>query len=188
MAAMARLRLRRGTLTLRDLPLPAGSLVIGRAEDADLRLDVPGVSPHHVRLTATAAGVDVQFLDGSASDPHKMPPTGPLTAGDCLTLGDYQLELLPTAAPRAQLVVLDGPQAGACLPLQKTETRLGRRGGTVLALTQTAAGLQVTLADGPADLAINGAALQTGQCLQPGDVLTLAGVSMRYEWLTGASA
>ena len=47
----------------RRFPLRSGALIIGRAADADVRIDSSGVSRHHARLTMTAGEARVEDLE-----------------------------------------------------------------------------------------------------------------------------
>lgn len=94
--------LRRGSTgavhAVREVPL-AGTLVVGRGPDVDLRLDSPIVSRVHLRVTAAADGALVEdlgsangtFVSGQRVESSRLHP------GDHVVVGPYQLEVAPPA-------------------------------------------------------------------------------------------
>ncbi|MCU1692710.1 MAG: hypothetical protein JWM64_1801 [Frankiales bacterium] len=79
---------------LTELVLPPGRLVVGRADDADVRLDDPTVSPRHALLEVGHDGAvtvrDLGALNGLAVDGVPV-VTATLNDGNRLDLGEVQL-------------------------------------------------------------------------------------------------
>jgi len=78
----------------REFPLREGVTVIGRAEDADLRIPLPSVSRQHARIVVSALGATLEDL-GSLHGSWRgmMPVRGavPLSSGDEIRLGTATL-------------------------------------------------------------------------------------------------
>lgn len=121
------------TLVLRDpsqrallAGAPAGwsALILGRAEEADLRLDHPEVSRRHARLTRQGADLVLQDLGSRAGTRvNGQVQTGPVTlrAGDLLALGPVEIEVRPAQDEHATVP----PEAVATLdPDTPDATRL----------------------------------------------------------------
>jgi DNA-binding winged helix-turn-helix (wHTH) protein len=74
----------------RELPLMDGANVIGRAEDATIRIDSPGVSRYHARILVSdgeATLEDFQSKNGTYLDGTRLPAPAPLTDGSQIRLG-----------------------------------------------------------------------------------------------------
>lgn len=95
----------------------SASVVIGRGEEADLRIDDEGVSRKHAKLVRAASGfinvldlgsTNGVFVNGSKID------LGVLQLGDVLELGpDVRLRLVDTSAPKTVPVADDVARAAA---------------------------------------------------------------------------
>ncbi len=83
-----------GAAVLTEVLLPAGSLVVGRADDADVRLDDPTVSPRHALLEVDPDGAvrvrDLGALNGLTVDGVPV-AEAQLHDGNRLDLGEAQL-------------------------------------------------------------------------------------------------
>jgi len=91
-----------------------GTLVIGSAETASVRLDDPHVEPEHTRVTASAGGALVEDLgdpggtfvnDAELRVPTRMEP------GDALQVGLSVLKLRSGAMPPSEVVTKPPPLA-----------------------------------------------------------------------------
>lgn len=82
--------------------LPIGKTTIGSSPRCNLRIQEPGVQPVHCLIVRDAEGLTVRrwaantLLNGAAFD------EAPLAEGDCLTVCNVELELLPTRPVEAQ--------------------------------------------------------------------------------------
>ncbi len=79
------------------VPLPLGRLEIGRGSEVDLRVDLPEVSRRHVALIARTEMLEVEDLgsiNGVLVNGVLLERQGPLQAGDRLTLGGVDFEVL----------------------------------------------------------------------------------------------
>ncbi|MCA8923218.1 MAG: GAF domain-containing protein [Planctomycetes bacterium] len=79
-------------------PLPPGPTSLGSAADNDLVLEGEGVQPHHAVVSLEADGLVLRDLFAGATAINDEPRTsGPLRAGDVLTLGRLRLRVLRVA-------------------------------------------------------------------------------------------
>ncbi|MFT3905891.1 MAG: FHA domain-containing protein [Steroidobacteraceae bacterium] len=91
--AVRELQVRQNGRVVARVTLMPGPLLVGRGEDAGLRLDGPFVSRHHCRITTTSDGILLEDLgstngvqvNGSRLRSHR------LTPGDRISLGDHSL-------------------------------------------------------------------------------------------------
>jgi DNA-binding winged helix-turn-helix (wHTH) protein len=77
-------------LDQREMPLMNGANVIGRAEDATLRIDSPGVSRHHARILVSdghARIEDYQSKNGTYLNGTRLSASAPLADGDEIQVG-----------------------------------------------------------------------------------------------------
>jgi two-component system, NtrC family, response regulator AtoC len=92
-------------------PLPRnGSLVVGRAPDADLQVKDPSVSRHHARLVVVGGEVHVADLgshNGVRVNGEFLERARPLQSGDVVTLGAITLVFHRGARPQPVRPVLD---------------------------------------------------------------------------------
>ena len=78
-----------------EIPLREGITVIGRAEDADLRIPLPSVSRRHARIVVTGLRATLEDLDsrhGSWRGTTRLQGVAPLAQGDEIRLGSAVLE------------------------------------------------------------------------------------------------
>ena len=115
-----------GTL-LREVTLEGGSLEVGRAEDAGLRLDSPIVSKRHAQFFRDLDGLRVRDLDSSNGTfvNGARAAQARIRTGDRVVVGPFEIE------------VADAPADGAPVRLRVLDTRnrarLDARGLTVSA-------------------------------------------------------
>lgn len=90
----------------RKVKLATGRIVIGRAEDAQIRVGSTDVSRHHCELLPTAQGVlvnDLDSINGTQVNGEAITTEFLLAPGNTLTVGPMQFRLLPrdpVTAPR----------------------------------------------------------------------------------------
>jgi DNA-binding winged helix-turn-helix (wHTH) protein len=95
--AVPALRGHRGPCVVWDrrvLPLEKGENVLGRAEDAAVRIDAPGVSRFHARIVVTEAGAlleDLGSKNGTYLGDRRLEGPAPLAEGDVFSLGRQAL-------------------------------------------------------------------------------------------------
>jgi DNA-binding winged helix-turn-helix (wHTH) protein len=78
----------------RSLPLVAGSTILGRADEADLRFDLPGVSRHHARIDIKHGAITLEDLgsrNGTYLRGERITGRAALTDGDEIRLGPVRL-------------------------------------------------------------------------------------------------
>jgi DNA-binding winged helix-turn-helix (wHTH) protein len=76
------------------LPLRIGENVLGRAEDCVVRIDAPGVSRHHARVTVSHQAALLEDLDsknGTHLHDRRLDAPAPLKDGDPFRLGSQTL-------------------------------------------------------------------------------------------------
>ena len=81
---------------LKQMPLWEGVNIIGRAPDAGVWIDAPGVSRHHARITVTASGAtleDLESKNGTFVRGERVAGTRALTDGDQIRIGPILLTL-----------------------------------------------------------------------------------------------
>lgn len=86
---------------LRPLP-PAGSVIIGRGADADIRLSYTGVSRCHARLHVTSEEIlliDEQSQNGTFLNGERISGARRLTSGDVISIGGITLVFHRAPAP-----------------------------------------------------------------------------------------
>ena len=74
----------------REIELPLGRFLIGRAENAGLSLDDPLVSRHHAAIDVTDSGatlVDLESRNGLRVNGKKLKGSRPLSLGDRVSIG-----------------------------------------------------------------------------------------------------
>jgi DNA-binding winged helix-turn-helix (wHTH) protein len=79
----------------REVPLREGITVIGRAEDADLRIPLPSVSRHHARIVVRGLEATLEDLGsrhGSWRGTTRLHGAIPLAQGDEIRLGHAVIE------------------------------------------------------------------------------------------------
>jgi DNA-binding winged helix-turn-helix (wHTH) protein len=79
----------------REFPLREGITVIGRADDADLRIPLPSVSRRHARVVVRGLEAHIEDLDsrhGSWLGPTQIDAPKRLASGDQIRLGTALLE------------------------------------------------------------------------------------------------
>ena len=80
----------------KQMPLWEGVNIIGRAPDAGVWIDAPGVSRHHARITVTASGAmieDLESKNGTFVRGERVVGPQPLNDGDQIRVGPVLLTL-----------------------------------------------------------------------------------------------
>jgi DNA-binding winged helix-turn-helix (wHTH) protein len=78
----------------RSIPMLPGANVIGRAADAAVQIDSPGMSRYHARVNVTTDQVTLEDLDsknGTFLNGHRIATASPLADGDEIRLGTTTL-------------------------------------------------------------------------------------------------
>ena len=78
----------------KSLPLAAGSTILGRADEADIRFDLPGVSRRHARIDVDGEGITLEDLgsrNGTFLRDERITGRASLTDGDEIRLGPVTL-------------------------------------------------------------------------------------------------
>lgn len=78
----------------KSLPLAAGSTILGRADEADIRFDLPGVSRRHARIDVEGATVTLEDLgsrNGTYLRGERINARATLADGDEIRLGPVTL-------------------------------------------------------------------------------------------------
>jgi DNA-binding winged helix-turn-helix (wHTH) protein len=99
-------------LDQREMPLMNGANVIGRAGDATIRIDSPGVSRHHARILVSdghARIEDYQSKNGTYLNGAPLSAPAPLADGDEIQLGRVVLifKVASTTSPTATVAHTD---------------------------------------------------------------------------------
>lgn len=118
---MARLVLKFRSQVLREIPIGAGPVTIGRASDNDVHIDDPAVSDHHARLFTQGdkmAIEDLGSLNGTLVNDARV-NRATLRDGDNIQIGEYLLQL--DTVHEASTTVADAVSAGRKTPLQDAE-------------------------------------------------------------------
>jgi len=92
----------------RELELPLGRFLIGRADDCQLPLDDPLVSRHHAAIDVTADGaklVDLESRNGVRLNGTRIGPPHRLSVGDKIGIGSAELVLVEQGDSAAQTLV-----------------------------------------------------------------------------------
>ena len=79
----------------RQIPLAEGDNIIGRAQDAEVWIDAPGVSRHHARVRLDGGAVTVEDLgskNGTTLNGHRVKAPTRLTDGSLIVLGTTVLK------------------------------------------------------------------------------------------------
>jgi pSer/pThr/pTyr-binding forkhead associated (FHA) protein len=113
---MARLVVKFESQVLREVPLGASPLTIGRAPDNDLHIDNLAVSDHHARLYTDGGKIiieDLHSLNGTYVNDLRIDRTA-LRDGDTIQIGKYQLQL--DTVHEISTTVADSVSGGRKLP------------------------------------------------------------------------
>jgi hypothetical protein len=93
----------------REMPLMEGANVIGRAEDATIQVDSPGVSRYHARIVLSDGGAtlaDAESKNGTYLNGTRLPAAAPLADGDEIRIGRVVLTFrVASATSPTQTVV-----------------------------------------------------------------------------------
>lgn len=89
----------------RDYPLPQGKFVIGRSEDAQLCLDDPLASRHHVALTLAGDTLTIEDLgsrNGVFLNRERVGFKLPVKHGDVIQVGSQEMSIVQKRSARAE--------------------------------------------------------------------------------------
>jgi predicted component of type VI protein secretion system len=92
----------------REIDLPVGRFLIGRAENTQLPLDDPLVSRHHAAIDVThesASVVDLQSRNGVRVNGQKLEGTRRLALGDRVAIGSTEVVFALRSEPATQTLV-----------------------------------------------------------------------------------
>ena len=92
---MAKLVLKFDNQILREVPLTAGPITIGRSPDNDIHIDNLAVSNHHARIYSDAGHLqleDLESLNGTFLNNSRV-TREPLRNGDVVTIGKHLIEV-----------------------------------------------------------------------------------------------
>ena len=96
----------------REMPLMDGANVIGRAEDATIQIESPGVSRYHARILVSDGGAtleDVQSKNGTYLNGTRLAASAPLSEGDQIKVGKVVLtfRVASTTSPTQTVAYTD---------------------------------------------------------------------------------
>jgi len=97
-------------------PLPAGDHVLGRSEEAEVRIEAPGVSRLHARIVVTDEGATIEDLaskNGTFVGEHRLTGPASLHDGDHIRLGRQLLVFRRAGAAAPTWTESPPPRTGA---------------------------------------------------------------------------
>jgi pSer/pThr/pTyr-binding forkhead associated (FHA) protein len=92
---MARLVLKYQSAVLREIPIAALPLTIGRAPDNNIRIDEPSISDHHARLSLEGEKLvieDLRSMNGTSVNDQRV-TRATLRDGDNIQIGEHILQV-----------------------------------------------------------------------------------------------
>ena len=196
---MAKLVISLDGMNVRDFPLQAGRITVGRNSSNDIVLNEPVVSGEHaaIQLQPAPSITDLNSTNGTRLN-GKAVTKASLQHNDVIKIGSHELHFVDVGVqdfaatmilqaelaelkeepPTAALKLLNGPRAGEVMRIEKRRTALGKPGVQVAVILHTPDGyelLPVSLADIELNTCINGALVKAEpQLLQDGDEIAIA--------------
>jgi FHA domain-containing protein len=184
-----------------EYPLDKDVISIGRLPDNDIRPNDPAVSRKHAQIKLEGERVlleDLGSTNGTLVNGRKV-KSCVLRDGDLVQVGRHQVRYLadkaagreapvsgeraaPASGGSAHIRVLDGPDAGKVVHLNKAVTALGRLGGQVTVISRRPEGYTIINIGLDKGLTLlNGRSIGTTRhALHPHDIIELAGEKMEF--------
>ena len=202
---MAKLVISHDGMNVRDFPLQAGRITVGRNSSNDIVLNEPVVSGEHaaIQLQPVPSITDLNSTNGTRLN-GKAVTKASLQHNDVIKIGSHELHFVDVGVqdfaatmilqaepaelkeepPTAALKILNGPRAGEVMRIEKRRTALGKPGVQVAVILHTPDGhelLPVSLADIELNTRINGALVKAEpQLLQDGDEIAIADARLTF--------
>jgi hypothetical protein len=202
---MAKLVISLEGMNVRDFPLQAERITVGRNSNNDIVLNEPVVSGQHaaLQLKPKPTITDLNSTNGTRLN-GKAITKAPLHHNDVIRIGSHELRFVdegvqdfaatmvlqaaPAEAkaeqPAAALKLLNGPRAGEVMRLEKKRTALGKPGVQVAVIVRTPDGyelLPVSLATIELDIRVNGERLRAEpRLLHYGDEIAIADARLSF--------
>lgn len=161
---MAKLVISSNGMTVREYPLEAGRVTIGRNSVNDIVLNEPVVSGEHAALqlgAKVATVTDLSSTNGTFVNGERVKKRS-LRHNDVIGIGSHELRYVDNAVQdfastlvlqhkpdetaaqqQAVLKILNGPRAGKYMPITKQRTALGKPGVQVAVIMQNGSGYQL---------------------------------------------
>jgi ABC transport system ATP-binding/permease protein len=118
------------------VPIPTRGLLIGNADDCDLRLSDQEVAPHHARLTVDDDKALIEDLHSESgtylNGAHFVGRARELSGGDSIAIGKEILHFVQSA--RQELPAVELATAESPLQMDRNEIHLGRETGNDVVL------------------------------------------------------
>lgn len=202
---MAKLVITLNGLNVRDYPLEAGRVTIGRNSGNDIVLNEAVVSGEHaaIQMGHEASITDLSSTNGTRLNGAPVTKSA-LRHNDVIRIGSHELRFVDegvqdfaatmilqaepseakAAKSQAALKILNGPRAGEVMPLEKQRTSLGKPGVQVAVILHTAEGyelLPVMLAGSELTTSVNGKPLKAEPYrLRDGDEIAIANARLAF--------
>ncbi len=190
-----RLVLSSGQLVLRSIPMLKEQISIGRRPYNDVALDDLTVSGEHaliVQQGAQAVVRDLNSRNGTLVNGNPITEV-PLANGDQIDIGIYRLKFIldvnaglldgggRAGAVLAVVEMLNGPQAGSHIALQRPITSIGQQTSQVAVIARRRSGFYLTHVEGLSLPLVNGESIGLmAYPLAHNDLIELGGVMMRF--------
>ncbi len=202
---MAKLVISLDGMNVREYPLEAGRVTVGRNSSNDIVLNEPVVSGEHaaIQLKPQPSITDLNSTNGTRLNGSAV-TKAELRHNDVIKIGSHELRFVdegvqdfaatmvlqaePAEAKeeraKAALKILNGPRAGEVMTIEKKRTALGKPGVQVAVILHTPAGyelLPVSLADKAIDTRVNGELLKAEpRMLRDGDEIAIADARLAF--------
>ena len=202
---MAKLVISLNGMSVRDYPLQAGRITVGRNSGNDIVLNEPVVSGEHaaIQLEPEPTITDLNSTNGTRVNGSAVTKSI-LQHNDVIRIGSHELRFVDVGVqdfaatmvlqaepeapkeqqPVAALKILNGPRSGELMRIEKKRTALGKPGVQVAVILHTPDGyelLPVVLADVELSTRVNGELLRAEPCLlQDGDEIAIANARLTF--------
>ncbi|PUA16280.1 FHA domain-containing protein [Glaciimonas sp. PCH181] len=202
---MAKIILTKGGNVVQEMALHKERTTIGRRPHNDLVIDNPAISGEHAAIITVYNDSfleDLNSTNGTQVNGHPITKHF-LQHNDVIQMADYKLvylvdsdqdikdsrpKMFPIPRPDAVITVLDGASCGKTMLLTKVLTTIGRPGIQVAIVTRRPHGYELTHVEGNIYTRVNGVPLSVGaRPLQDGDIIDIAGTTMKFSWNPVAS-
>lgn len=194
---MAKIILSKGGAVLREIALCKERMTIGRRPDNDIVIEDLAVSGEHAVIETRDGDSILEDLNSTNGTQVNGQPVQKhfLQDGDVVEVARFRITYVVDGSESrhqvaqndhfigkssaARIKVLNGPNAGKEIFLDKKLTTLGRPGVEVVLVTQSQSGYSLTHIEG-SDLLINRQSVgKESHPLANGDVLSLSGIQMQ---------